>query len=231
MKKKKLLIAVLIFCIIGIIYALLPNKKIINEIIKKPFTSKLMVPEEYSKVDNNKNGVPNCIDIVNGARREAKNKTKYKDSYYAGGYPPEGEGVCTDVIWRGLKEAGIDFKKLMDEDIKKNTKDYTRIAGKPDPNIDFRRVVNQDVFYKKYCESITTELKEGDVDNLKQWQPGDIVVFTKGYEHVAIVSDKRDNDGIPFVIHNTKPHAKESKLSWFQSPIHGHYRWKYTENK
>jgi uncharacterized protein len=65
------------------------------------------------------------------------------------------------------------------------------------------------------------------LENLKQSQPGDIVVFSEGYEHIAVISDKRDIDGIPYVLHNSRPHASEVKLSWFHSPIHGHYRWKF----
>ncbi|ERI92199.1 hypothetical protein HMPREF1982_02588 [Clostridiales bacterium oral taxon 876 str. F0540] len=186
------------------------------------------VPEEYSKIDKNKNGTPDSIDIVNTARKEAENETLYKDAYYVGGYPPDNEGVCTDVVWRGLKGAGIDLKTLIDKDIKQNMSLYTRVNGKPDPNIDFRRVKNLDVFLKRNAESLTRELKPFDVDNLKQWQPGDIVIIMQPFEHVAIVSDKRDKDGVPKVIHNTTPHAKESSSLVYWAPnIYGHYRWKY----
>lgn len=119
------------------------------------------------------------------------------------------------------------MKDLIDEDIKNNTKLYHRVEGKPDPNIDFRRVPNQDVFFSRHCISLTTVVKARDEENLKQWQPGDIVVFIEGYEHVGIISDKRDKNGIPYVIHNTKPHATIMKLSWFTAPIHAHYRWTF----
>jgi uncharacterized protein len=152
-----------------------------DQFFKGLFFKNVNVPNLYSTNDNNKNEIPDPIDIVNGARKEVTQKTKYVSNYYNGGYPPEGEGVCTDVIWRGFKEAGIPLKDLIDNDISKNVSLYKRVSGKPDPNIDFRRVPNQDVFFKRYCESLTTELKSGDLENLKQWQPGDIVVFTEGY--------------------------------------------------
>ncbi|MEQ8199131.1 MAG: hypothetical protein ABRQ27_14215 [Clostridiaceae bacterium] len=38
-----------------------------------------------------------------------------------------------------------------------------------------------------------------------------------GYEHIAIISDKRDRR----VMHNSYPTALEVKLSWFQNAIHG----------
>lgn len=185
------------------------------------------VPDESSKVDKNANGIADPIDVVNTARKEAEQKTVYKDAYYVGGYPPEGEGVCTDVIWRGFKALDISIKDLIDKDIKQNINQYRGVNGKPDPNIDFRRVLNQDVFFKKNCISLTKELNKNDINNLKEWQPGDIVVFIEGYEHIGIISDKRDEEGIPYVIHNARPSASEVKLSWFSNPIHAHYRWKY----
>jgi uncharacterized protein YijF (DUF1287 family) len=82
-------------------------------------------------------------DFVQGARKDAQVKPLYKDAYYSGGYPPDNEGVCTDVIWRAFKNAGYDLKKMIDSDIKNNINDYPRIRGeRPDPNIDFRRVQN-----------------------------------------------------------------------------------------
>lgn len=186
------------------------------------------VPEEYSKADSNKNGIYDCLDIVQAARKEADNKTIYKDAYYSGGYPPENEGVCTDVIWRGLKGMGVDLKPLVDKDIKNNLAAYPRVNGKPDPNIDFRRVKNLDTFFKRNALSVTKELKPFEPDNLKEWQPGDIVIIMEPFEHIAIVSDKRGSNGVPEVIHNTTPHAVESSsLNYWAPYIYAHYRWKY----
>lgn len=207
-----------------------PNNELnskVEEIADDISVNRVNVPDESSKVDKNQNGIPDPIDIVNSARKEAERKTIYKDAYYVGGYPPDGEGVCTDVIWRGFKGINVSIKDLIDKDIKENMSQYKGINGKADPNIDFRRVLNQDVFFKKNCIQLTSEFKENDINNLKEWQPGDIIVFIEGYEHIAIISDKRDEDGIPYVIHNSHPCASEAKLSWFHNPIHGHYRWKY----
>lgn len=193
-----------------------------------PFTKEVTIPEDYSTIDRNNNGIPDPLDFVQAARVEVEQRTPYNSTYYAGGYPPDTEGVCTDVVWRAFMGANIHLKDLMDKDIADNTKLYPRVEGKPDGNIDFRRVPNQDVFFERFAESLPTELIKGDVENLKQWQPGDIVVFLEGdFDHVGIVSDKRTKDGIPYLIHNTYPFAAEVKLSSFKSPITGHYRWKY----
>lgn len=196
--------------------------------VEFPFGNEVEVPTEFTEADANGNDTPDPLDVVRTARGEVDRRTSYKSVYYDGGYPPEEEGVCTDVIRRGLMGASINLKDLMDKDIAKNTDLYPRVGGNPDPNIDFRRVPNQDVFFQRFAESLTTELIRNDVENLKQWQPGDIVVFLGGdFDHVGIVSDRRAKDGTPYLIHNTYPFAAEVKLSSFKSPITGHYRWKY----
>lgn len=227
-----ILVGLLIICSIvaTIVASKFPYNKsnsLIENIASELPINKVDVPDESSKVDKNENGTADPIDIVNSARKEAKQKTIYIDAYYTGGYPPEGEGVCTDVIWRGFKGINVSIKDLIDKDIEENMAEYKGVLGKQDSNIDFRRVVNQDVFFKRNCILLTTEFKENDINNLKEWQPGDIIVFIEGYEHIGIISDKRDEEGIPYVIHNSHPSASEVKLSWFHNPIHGHYRWKY----
>jgi uncharacterized protein YijF (DUF1287 family) len=177
--------------------------------------------------DKDEDGILDLEDFVQGARMEANNKPIYRSKYYLGGYPPEHEGVCTDVIWRSFKNAGYNLKEMIDKDIKEHTADYTRVEGRPDPNIDFRRVPNQLVFFRKHAIKITNELKPNDANNLKQWQGGDIVVFRKP-EHIAIVSDIRRNDGVPFIIHNSGPYAKEEddlEMWMADDGIIGHFRF------
>jgi len=195
--------------------------------LDNPLSKKITVKEKYIKVDRNQNNVADPLDIVNAARKEVKNRTLYKSAYYEGGYPPHSEGVCTDVIWRGLAGANINLKDLIDQDIYDHTSLYLRVEGNPDPNIDFRRVPNQNVFFQRFTESLTTELIPNDPENLAEWQPGDIVIYLEGTDHAGIISDKRTKDGIPYLIHNTPPFASEIKLTSYKQPIVGHYRWKY----
>lgn len=176
--------------------------------------------------DKDDDGIYDLDDIVQGARKDLEAKPSYKDAYYAGGYPPDNEGVCTDVIWRALQNAGYDLKGMMDRDIQAHPGDYPRVAGVPEPNIDFRRVPNQEAFFKKYAKRLTTEIKPWDPENLKQWQGGDIVVFGPPYDHVGVVSDKRRADGVPLLIHNAGPFTREDNglLNW-PSPLEYHFRY------
>lgn len=179
--------------------------------------------------DQDQDGIKDLDDILEGARKDAANHPLYRSAYYRGGYPPDNEGVCTDVIWRAFKNAGYNLKEMVDRDIRAHLAEYPRVNGKPDPNIDFRRVPNLQVFFKRQATVLTNEVKPGDIENLREWQGGDIVVFGPPLYHIAIVSDKRRPDGVPLIIHNAAPYTKEEDalLYWHQniSKIIGHFRW------
>lgn len=119
-----------------------------------------------------------------------------------------------------LKMLGYSLKDLVDEDIKNNLEEYYRIEGKPDPNIDFRRVPNLKVYFERNAQNLTKDIKQ-----ISEWQPGDIVVF--GENHIAIISDKRNKEGIPYIIHNSnQPKREEDALELWNkyNEITGHYR-------
>ena len=177
--------------------------------------------------DKDKDGIPDQDDIILGARKEVENKTKYKSTYYEEAYPPENEGVCTDVIWRALKEAGYDLKYSMDIDIKENLWRYWKAIDKADPNIDFRRVKNQYIFFNDHEQNLTLKVMPQNKQNLIEWQGGDIVVL-QNPDHVAIISDKRRRDGVPYVIHNSSTIPKENDrlMEWYKGKrIIGHFRY------
>ena len=195
-------------------------------LVKKVYFAKdFGIEVVLSSRDFNNNGVDDYTDILLGARQDAINKPEYKSAYYAGGYTPETEGVCTDVIWRAFKNAGYSLKDMVDEDIKNNVRLYPRVGGKPDPNIDFRRVDNLRVFFSRHAKNLTTDLTK-----IEEWQPGDIVTFEK--EHIGIISDKRNERGVPYLIHNgSQPNREEDILELYSMVVNisGHFRFDYTE--
>ena len=218
----------LIFCLIIGILAI-RFKNIVYSTVNSFNESKVYYAEDFgietivSNTDFDNDGIEDYADILEGAKIEAENKPKYKSAYYDGGYPPDDEGVCTDVIWRSLKNAGYNLKELIDEDIKNNVEKYPRVEGKPDPNIDFRRVPNLMVYFERNHISLTIDLNE-----ISQWQPGDIVVFSNN--HIGIISDKRNEKGIPYIIHNGgQNNREEDGLEFYNEnwrPISAHYRLK-----
>ena len=218
MKKKKIriwILAVFFIAILGLgLYLLWISNK-------KTYTAEdFGIETIHSQNDADQDGMDDYTDILYGAKAEAKRKPTYQSAYYSGGYPPETEGVCTDVIWRAFRDAGYSLKDLVDQDIQENLEAYPRVEGKPDPNIDFRRVPNLKVYFERNAQSLTTNLTQ-----IEQWQPGDIVTF--GTTHIGIVSDLRNQKGVPYLIHNAgQPKREEDVLEMWNhfNPISGHFR-------
>lgn len=115
-----------------------------------------------------------------------------------------------------LRDAGYDLRQLVSDDIAAHPTDYDVSA--PDHNIDFRRVRNLLVYFHHTATALTT-----DVSQVDQWQGGDIVVFN---EHIGIVSDRRNADGVPYVIHHIGPwqRAYEEDILQKRTDIVAHFR-------
>ncbi len=199
---------------VGLLYILFHIPKLHSQ---KVYTAnELGISVVTSEVDIDMDGIDDYTDMMQGARAYIETKPKYKSKYYTGGYPDDGYGVCTDVIWNAFLSAGYNLRDLLDKDIAENMESYTTIET-PDTNIDFRRVKNLKIFFDRNAKSLTTSFS-----NPEEWQAGDIVVFTK---HIAICSDKRNEDGIPFIIHHDSKGTREMNEIENYSVV-GHYRWK-----
>ena len=105
---------------------------------------------------------------------------------------------------------------LVNEHIKSNRNLYD--IDVIDKNIDFRRVQNLKVYLDNNAIALTN-----DINKIKEWQGGDIVVFKN---HIGIVSDKRNKKGISFIIHHTNPYQRyyEEDILEYRNDIIGHYR-------
>lgn len=221
MKKKNVVIGliILIVLILVIILILLISTNYLKVIPKKTYTAEdFNIQVVKSQIDYDNDGIDDYTDIMLGARKDAQNMPTYKSAYYKGGYPPDNEGVCTDLVWRAFKDAGYILKDLVDEDIKNNKQEYKDIQ-QIDTNIDFRRVYNLKVFFDRNAEILTNNVYEID-----KFQPGDIVIFEES--HIGIISDKRNKKGIPYLIHNTgQLNREEDVLEGYKNIITGHYRW------
>lgn len=169
-----------------------------------------------SNIDMDNDMVDDQSDILMNVRKYIATNPKYKSKYYAGGYSDDEYGVCTDVVANGLLGAGYDLKELVNNHIINNRDMYD--IDKIDKNIDFRRVRNLYVYFNNTAISLTT-----DVNKIEEWQGGDIVIFEK---HIGIVSDKRNRNGIPFLIHHANPYQiyYEEDVLEDRDDIIGHYR-------
>ena len=215
MRKKVLIISsiILIITILLTTYILY----MFNYIPHKKYSNADFGIETYiSLIDKDEDGIDDQTDILNNVRNYIKTKPKYKSKYYATGYPNDEFGVCTDVVAFGLKDAGYDLMTLVNEDVKNNRDRYNiEIADK---NIDFRRVNNLKIYFDNNAIKLTT-----DISKIKEWQGGDIVIFKK---HIGIISNKRNKNGVPFVIHHANPYQKyyEEDILELRNDIVGHYR-------
>jgi uncharacterized protein YijF (DUF1287 family) len=165
--------------------------------------------------------------IVARARGEVSRAVKYDPSYERIGYPggdiDPSRGACTDLVVRALRAGGIDLQRALHDDVARAPTAYPEIAT-PDASIDHRRVPNVKAWLERHALRLTTR-----IDDRAAWRPGDIVVWRFGIcpacrpRHVGIVSDRKNGDGIPLVLHNIGPTAREEDVlaAW---TIIGHFR-------
>ncbi len=214
MKKKVIVLLIILVFTVGILSSYLlnivPHSKYLN--------SDFNIETYISSTDKDDDGIDDQTDILNNVKKYIETKPKYQSKYYITGYPNDEYGVCTDVVAFGLKNAGYDLMELVNEDIINHRERYN--IEVVDKNIDFRRVKNLDVYFKNNHISITTDLTKID-----EWQGGDIIVFK---DHIGIISDKRNKNGVPFLIHHANPiqvNYEEDVLELYgQDYIIGHYR-------
>jgi len=174
------------------------------------------IADYRSAADCDGDGVDDQTDLLAGVRRYIAARPVYKSKYYAGGYPDDQYGVCTDVVAQGCLAAGYDLMTLVNRDVTADPAAYG--IATPDANIDFRRVENLHVYFQRHAIALTTDLRAAE-----QWQGGDIVVFR---HHIGIVSDRRNKDGVPFLIHHGSPwqlRYEEDTLA-VRNDIVAHYR-------
>ncbi|MBP3729641.1 MAG: DUF1287 domain-containing protein [Lachnospiraceae bacterium] len=200
----------------------------------------------HSPHDKNRNGIDDQTDILQGAKTYLDtHKPQYNaSSYFAGGSPERNakgvwEGVCTDVVGAALVAAGYDLKALVDADVANHPEWFTTELAEAgygpessfdigDHKIDFRRVRVLYPFFEHRAEKLTTDLKD-----TAAWQPGDFVILfhpKKGLweGHIAVISDRRADDGVPYVLHHAiegQTLYEEDYLMSTSKVVVGHYRW------
>jgi uncharacterized protein len=166
--------------------------------------------------------------LVSAAIERTNHTARYDPAYvripYPGGDVPSDTGVCTDEVIRSYRALGIDLQKEVREDMVQNFAAYPRkwrwLSGKPDANIDHRRVPNLMVFFQRKGETlpITT--------HPENYGPGDLVTYDLGgnVPHIGIVVNRKGAGGRYMIEHNIGqgPRIEDVLFSW---KITGHYRY------
>ena len=170
---------------------------------------------------------PQLKQMLDGAIAQAGVTTSYDPSYVALAYPggdvPEETGVCSDVVVRAFRKAGIDLQKEIHEDMKAARSDYPKKWGatSTDANIDHRRVLNLMAYFRRQGKSLTINYDPAD------YQPGDIVAWdlSGGIDHIGIVTNMLSDSGDHYlIVHNIGAGTRVEDVL-FEWTIKGHYRF------
>lgn len=166
--------------------------------------------------------------VIEGAKRQVGVTTGYDSAYRSIAYPngdvPQNVGVCTDVIVRAYRHAGVDLQVLVHEDMKAHFEAYPRKWGlrRPDTNIDHRRVPNLATFFTRRGGKLPVTRRGAD------YQPGDVITWrlSSGVPHIGIVSDVPvPGTDRHLVVHNIGYGARNDDVL-FAYEVSGHYRWR-----
>lgn len=175
-------------------------------------TTPLMAPERLSSFQRA---------LLQDLDRQVRANIRYQDGYFQGGDPPPNVGVCTDVVIRSFRAAGIDLHRQVAEDIRRHSREYG--IARPDPNIDHRRCRNLSRFFRRYALSLPVSGPQAD------WQPGDIVFWDTARngkcDHVGMIANGRDEEGNPTVIQHWGGLHVAQTDGLFHFPIRYHFRW------
>ena len=160
---------------------------------------------------------------------EQTNLTKsYDPAYVVIPYPngdvPIEKGVCTDVVIRAFRRAGVDLQKEVHEDMAKNFSLYPNKWGlkSSDSNIDHRRVPNLQTFFTRRGKSLTITNRGED------YKPGDVVAWDldgKGMTHIGLVSNVYNETTKRYLIIHNIGGGAQTEDRVFDWKIIGHYRY------
>jgi len=165
--------------------------------------------------------------VIDGAIEQVGKTTGYDASYQKIDYPngdvPIETGVCSDVIVRAFRKAGIDLQKELHEDMKKNFSTYPTRWGLsvPDANIDHRRVPNLMTYLSRQGKSLSTG---GSSDT---FLPGDIVTWDLGNntDHIGMVVNVWYKPSQRYLIVHNIGGGTRLEDALFGWKITGHYRY------
>ena len=164
--------------------------------------------------------------LVDAAIAQTRSTVAYDGSYrriaYPGGDVPESIGVCTDVVVRAYRRAGIDLQVKVHEDMQRAFKSYPQLWGMsgPDPNIDHRRVPNLQAFFRRAGAGLPIARDAGT------YRAGDVVTWMLpgNLPHIGVVTGRQSASGRPLIVHNIG-RGPELEDMLFTYPITGHYRY------
>jgi uncharacterized protein YijF (DUF1287 family) len=167
------------------------------------------------------------VAVLANAREQTTQTLYYDPGYtslaYPGGDVPIERGVCTDVVIRAFRKAGVDLQVLVHQDMRKNFAAYPKLWGlsKPDRSIDHRRVPNLMTFFKRQGKALAV------TDQAADYRAGDIVAWRlpNGLLHIGLVAEPNGTgQARPLIFHNIGQGARLEDIL-FSYEVIGHYRY------
>lgn len=173
------------------------------------------------------NASPQLKQLLEAAGEQSKVTTGYDPSWVKIDYPngdvPGDTGVCSDVVVRAFRKAGIDLQKEVHEDMTRARSAYPKRWGASgtDTNIDHRRVLNLMTYFDRLGKSLPI------TNDRANYLPGDVVAWelSDGVEHIGILTNlSSEADKHYLIVHNIGMGARieDVLLAW---KIIGHYRY------
>jgi uncharacterized protein YijF (DUF1287 family) len=168
--------------------------------------------------DRDRDGIPDPLDIVRGGLKLLVNRAAYTEGYVHMSYPagdvPRTIGVCTDVLVRAIRNAGLDLQKELRDDIGRAPASYPMVK-RPDSSIDHRRVRTLLPYFRRHWEAHDPDPRSVD----DPFQPGDVLFFDtfpsrSGPDHVGIVMDRVGESGLPVVVNNWTTGSWDAELDF-----------------
>jgi len=166
-----------------------------------------------------------ALALAVAAESQVGKTTAYDPAYveleYPGGDVPIERGVCTDVLIRAMRDQGVDLQVEVHEDMTTAFDEYPDKwgLGRPDSNIDHRRVPNLQTYFSRQNRSLSVS------DDPSDYWPGDVVTWdVNGRPHIGVVSSVPAPGGRRFcIVHNIGAGTQvEDRL--FDFEVTGHYR-------
>lgn len=186
--------------------------------------------------DRDGDGIPDALDVILGAHKVVLNGASYGGGYlkidYPGGDIPRGQGVCTDVVVRAFRNAGVDIQSELQDDIKRKASAYSMVK-KRNPNIDHRRVKTLLPYFKRQWQAHTIEQNNAD----DPYRAGDVIFMDtlparSGPDHIGIISNTIGASGLPLVVNNWTDGSRTAEmdlLTWV--PITHRFRLRPAKSK
>jgi uncharacterized protein YijF (DUF1287 family) len=162
--------------------------------------------EDPAPGDDDRDGIPDPLDLLLGGHKNSLNAAVYGGGYillaFPGGDVPRDMGVCTDVIVRAVRNAGLDLQAELQREIRRAPRAFPMVR-RPNAHIDHRRVRTVLPYFERRWDR-----RRAAVDDAEDPpRPGDVIFMDTfasrpGPDHVGIVSDRVGPSGLPLVINS-----------------------------